>query len=65
MAHVTAEAKRDAEVLGYPPPGCFGKRGCKLLKTKDGVRKERAKRLQLIERKEDSWWRGTGIASKS
>jgi hypothetical protein len=35
---------------GYPHPGCFGKRGCKLLKTKDGSRKSRAKRLQAIEK---------------
>jgi hypothetical protein len=34
----------------YPHPGCFGKRGCKRLKTKDGSRKKRAKRLQAIER---------------
>jgi hypothetical protein len=39
-------ARLGAEVLGYPHPGCFGKRGCKLLKTKDGVRKKKAKRLQ-------------------
>jgi len=35
---------------GYPHPGCFWKRGCKLLKTKDGSRKSRAKRLQAIEK---------------
>jgi hypothetical protein len=34
----------------YPPPGCFGKRGCKLLKTKDASRKLKTKRLQAIER---------------
>ena len=34
----------------YPPPGYFGKRGCKLLKIKDGSRKERTKRLQEIDR---------------
>jgi len=34
----------------YPPPGYFGKRGCKLLKVKDGSRKERTKRLQEIDR---------------
>src|SRR5260370_38589189 len=39
--------------LGYPHPGCFGKRGCKLLKTKDGSRKKRTKRLQEIDRSED------------
>ncbi len=33
-----------------PHPGCFVKRGCKLLKTKDGSRKKRAKRLQEIDR---------------
>jgi hypothetical protein len=37
-------------MLGYPPPGCFGKRGCKVLKTKGGSRKERGKRLQEIDR---------------
>jgi len=35
---------------GYPHPGCFVKRGCKLLKTKDGSSKERRKRLQEIDR---------------
>ncbi len=29
------------------------------------MRKESAKRLQLIEKKGDNWWRGMGIASKS
>jgi hypothetical protein len=45
-----------------PPPqvsskgigGChtpaFGKRGCKLLKTKDGSRKTKGKKLQAVER---------------
>ena len=37
-------------MLGYPPPGCFVKRGCKLLKIKGGDRKERTKRLQEIDR---------------
>jgi len=46
VAHKTAEAKLGAEVLGYPHPGCFWKRGCKLLILKDGARKKRAKRLQ-------------------
>jgi len=32
-----------------PPPRYFGKRGCKPLKTNDGRRKKRAKRLQVIE----------------
>src|SRR5260370_40643665 len=36
MAYMTTEAKLGAEVLGYPHPGCSGKRGCKLLKTKAG-----------------------------
>jgi len=35
---------------GYPHPGCFGKRGCKLLKIKDGRYKKRAERLQAIDR---------------
>jgi hypothetical protein len=35
---------------GHPPPGCFGKRGCKLLKTKDGSRKKKVKRLQAIDK---------------
>ena len=34
----------------HPPPGCFGKRGRKRLKTKDGSCKRRSKRLQEIER---------------
>ena len=53
------------EPPGIPPPRYFRKRGCKLLKTKDGRRKKRRKRLQSTERKGDSWWRGTGIASNS
>jgi hypothetical protein len=51
--------------IAVPPPGYFRKRGCKLLKTKGGVRKERAKRLQSTEKKGDSWLRGSGIASNS
>src|SRR5260370_4460168 len=35
---------------GSPHPGCFGKRGCKLLKTKDRSRKKRVKRPQEIDR---------------
>jgi hypothetical protein len=35
---------------GYPHPGCFGKRGRKLLKTKAGGWKKKAKRLQVIEK---------------
>jgi hypothetical protein len=30
----------------YPHPRYFGKRGCKLLKTKEGYRKKRGKRVQ-------------------
>jgi hypothetical protein len=44
------EGKLSEEVLGYPHPGYFGKRGCKLLKTKERGCKERRKRLQEIER---------------
>jgi hypothetical protein len=32
------------------PPGCFAKRGCKLLKTKGGSRKTKVKRLQAIDK---------------
>ena len=39
-----------AATKGYPHPGCFWKRGCKLLKTKDRSCKKRAKRLQEIDR---------------
>jgi hypothetical protein len=41
----------------YPHPGCFGKRGCKLLKTKGRSWKKRGKRLQEIGGKGDrgSW----------
>ena len=39
-----------AVTKGCPHPGCFGKRGCKLLKRKDGSRKSTAKRLQAIEK---------------
>ena len=35
---------------GYPHPGCFAKRGCKLLKRKDRSCKKSAKRLQEIDR---------------
>jgi hypothetical protein len=34
----------------YPPPGYFGKRGCKLLKTKDGSYRIGEKKLQAIEK---------------
>jgi hypothetical protein len=34
----------------YPPPGCFGKRGCKLLKTKGGGCRISEKRLQAIDK---------------
>src|SRR6267378_7379897 len=33
-------------VVGYPPPRCFAKRGCKLLKTKSWSREKRGKRFQ-------------------
>ena len=39
-----------AGAKGYPHPGWFGKRGCKLLKTKDGSRKKKVKRLQAIDK---------------
>ena len=38
------------EAFGIPHPRYFGKRGCRRLKTKDGSRKKKAKRLQAIER---------------
>jgi len=38
------------EAEKHPHPGCFVKRGCKLLKTKDGSQKKRVKRLQEIDR---------------
>jgi hypothetical protein len=31
---------------GYPHPGCFAKRGWKLLKTKDGRLKKRGKSVK-------------------
>jgi len=43
------DARYALVVTEYPPPGCFGKRGCKRLKTKDGSRRKKAKRLQAIE----------------
>jgi len=39
-----------AVAKGYPHPGCFGERGCKLLKRKDRSCKKSAKRLQDIDR---------------
>ena len=36
--------------LRIPHPGCFGTRGCKLLKTKDRSYGIRKKRLQEIDR---------------
>jgi hypothetical protein len=36
----------DRESEGYTHPRCFGKRGCKLLKTNDGSCKKRGKRVQ-------------------
>src|SRR5229473_1276193 len=45
----------------HAPPGCFGRRGCKLLKIKNGgvekESKERPKRLQIDE--------NTGVAPES
>jgi len=42
-----AHAAEGAEVSQrYHTPGYFRKRGCKLLKTKDGDRKKRGKRFQ-------------------
>jgi len=41
-----------AQRLGVPTPGCFAKRGCKLLILKGDDRKESTKRLQLLECKE-------------
>jgi len=38
-----------AVTKGYPHPGCFGKRGCKLLKRKDRSWNKRAERLQEID----------------
>lgn len=38
-----------ARIVGIPHPGCFGKRGCKPLKTKDRHLKKGFKRLQVIE----------------
>jgi len=35
--------------VGYPPPGCFAKRGSKLLKTKDGSGRRWTNRLQMLE----------------
>ena len=35
MLHLTADGKLGGEVLGYPTPGCFGKRGCKRLKGRE------------------------------
>jgi hypothetical protein len=44
-------------------PPVFGRRGCKLLKTKDGIRKKRGKRPQEYRRKGVSlaWRRAEGI----
>ena len=35
----------------YPPPGCFRKRGCKVVKTKSGGTQTGTKRLQVIDSK--------------
>jgi hypothetical protein len=40
------------QVRTTPHPGCFEKRGCKLLKTKNGRWKKRAKRRQMLEKNE-------------
>ena len=39
------------EAAEIPHPRCFAKRGCKLLKTKDGRAKTRTKRRQVAEDK--------------
>jgi ribosomal protein L21E len=36
--------------FGIPHPRYFGKRGCKLVKTKDRSRKKKVKRLQAIDK---------------
>jgi hypothetical protein len=41
-----------AQGLGLPHPGCFAKRGCKLLILKGEDPKKSVKRLQLAECKE-------------
>lgn len=43
-----AEATEEEIIRAPPYPPVFGKRGCKLLKTKDGGRKKRAKRFQEV-----------------
>jgi len=45
VVHMTAEAKRDAEVLRYPHPGCFTKRGWICLIIKELTFWEKQKRL--------------------
>jgi hypothetical protein len=50
VAHMTAEAKRGAEVLRYPHPGCFAKRGWICLIPKELTFLELHKRLQEIEK---------------
>src|SRR6266478_2825776 len=40
----TSRGKAGAEVLGYPHPECFVKRGCKRLKTKEGIAEKSAKK---------------------
>ena len=52
MADMRGEARLGAEVLGYSHPGCFAKRGCKLLILKGDDSKKSAKRLQLPECKD-------------
>jgi len=48
---IATEAQRTQSVEaklcgGTPPPGCFAKRGCKLMKTKEVSAEKRAKRNQ-------------------
>ncbi len=49
MVHMTAEAKRDAEVLRYPHPGCFTKRDWNCLIINALTFLETPKRLQAPE----------------
>src|SRR5260221_13709831 len=41
--NVGTSPRLNVEQSGYPPPGCFRKRGCKPLKTKEGSAKKSAK----------------------
>src|SRR6266852_4363701 len=40
-----------SEGRGTPPPGCFGKRGCKRLKTKEGSAEKIAKKRKRSQRR--------------